>query len=292
MGQKQRLDSIVKEVTLDDFLAHPEDIQYEQEHVPDVALWEEHEYPGNKWGMAIDIHSCTGCSACVVACYAENNIPVVGKEQVINGREMSWIRIDRYYKGDPHEPYIVHQPMNCTHCEMAPCESVCPVAATVHSAEGLNTMVYNRCVGTRYCSNNCPFKVRRFNYFHYNKNLSETRKLQFNPEVTVRSRGVMEKCTYCVQRIEKVKIEAKNERRPIKDGEITPACAQACPTKAITFGDLNHQDNQITKKHNNARAYHLLPGLRLKTRTAFMAKVRNPNPKLAKKQKHESTKHA
>jgi molybdopterin-containing oxidoreductase family iron-sulfur binding subunit len=222
----------------------------------------------------------------MVACQAENNIPVVGKKEVMRSREMHWIRIDRYFSGDMDDPSVMHQPVTCQQCENAPCEEVCPVGATIHSDEGLNDMVYNRCVGTRYCLNNCPYKVRRFNFFDYHKELTEARnkvrKLLFNPEVTVRGRGVMEKCTFCVQRIAAVKIPATNEKRGLKDGDIVTACQQACPTGAIVFGDLNDKDSEVAKLHASDRAYSMLGELNVKPRNQYLARIKNLNPKLAK----------
>ncbi|NMO15330.1 TAT-variant-translocated molybdopterin oxidoreductase [Pyxidicoccus fallax] len=235
---------------------------------------------GYKWGMAIDLSRCTGCSACVVACQAENNIPVVGKEQVARSREMQWLRIDRYFEGPENDPKMVMQPVMCVHCEKAPCEYVCPVNATVHSDEGLNDMVYNRCVGTRYCSNNCPYKVRRFNYLHYTADKTSTEKMLMNPDVTVRNRGVMEKCTYCVQRIERVRINARVEKRLIQEKELMTACQQTCPTQAIVFGSLNDKQQRVTQLHEDERAYKLLHELGTRPRTAHLIRVRNPNPAL------------
>jgi MoCo/4Fe-4S cofactor protein with predicted Tat translocation signal len=235
----------------------------------------------NAWGMAIDLNSCIGCNACIVSCYAENNIPVVGREQVKVGRNMQWLRIDTYFEGDLHAPKAHFQPMACQHCENAGCEQVCPVGATVHTPEGLNTMVYNRCVGTRYCSNNCPYKVRRFNFLLYSDYDTESLKFMRNPDVSVRSRGVMEKCSYCVQRIEAAKIIADKENREIRDGEIVTACQQACPTSAITFGNINDKASKVAKLKAEERDYQVLADLAFRPRTTYTAGVINPHPELA-----------
>jgi molybdopterin-containing oxidoreductase family iron-sulfur binding subunit len=247
---------------------------------PSLTLYPEWRYEGYKWGMAIDLNACVGCQACVVACDLENNIPVVGKNEVLRGREMHWLRIDNYYQGSPHNPRVWFQPVLCMHCENAPCELVCPVNATVHSSEGLNQMVYNRCVGTRYCSNNCPYKVRRFNFFLYSDWASDSLTLMRNPEVTVRSRGVMEKCTYCVQRIQHAKIEAEKEDRPIRDGDVKTACQQACPTEAIVFGDLNNKESRVFRMKKQPLDYGLLDELNTRPRTTYLARIVNLNPEI------------
>ena len=271
---------IIREATLTHYKAEP---TFANEETPLFSLWTEHEYKKSpQWGMVIDLNSCTGCNACAVACQSENNIPVVGKDQVRRGREMAWLRIDRYFTGEPSDPGAAFQPVPCMQCENAPCEQVCPVAATVHDAEGLNAMVYNRCIGTRYCSNNCPYKVRRFNFFNYTKDTPKVLKLVNNPDVTVRSRGVMEKCTYCVQRLSAAKIDARLGGRELKDGDVKTACQQACPAEAIQFGDLVELESRVRKARANDRTYALLADLNTRPRTTYQARLRNPHPALAK----------
>jgi molybdopterin-containing oxidoreductase family iron-sulfur binding subunit len=271
--------ALARHGTLETYRHHPE-FAKEMVHVPEVSMYPPFAYDGYAWGMAVDLNACTGCNACVVACQAENNVPVVGKEQVLNAREMHWIRIDRYYEGGPEDPALHSQPVMCQHCEMAPCEVVCPVAATVHSDEGTNDMIYNRCVGTRYCSNNCPYKVRRFNFLHWVDDDTEVLKAVRNPDVTVRSRGVMEKCSYCIQRVNLARIEAKRERRTVADGEIVTACQQACPSDAIVFGDVNDEGSRVSRWKGQALDYGLLADLNTRPRTSYLAKLTHPNPAL------------
>jgi molybdopterin-containing oxidoreductase family iron-sulfur binding subunit len=274
---------IAIEATLAEYKEQPNFPEYKS---PDPAfgpLWQTQDYSkGNQWGMLIDLNTCTGCSTCVIACQSENNIPVVGKDQVARGREMHWIRIDRYYVGDSEdEPEVSFQPVACQHCEEAPCENVCPVAATSHSPEGLNDIAYNRCIGTRYCMNNCPYKVRRFNFLNFNTDIPETRQMGMNPNVTVRFRGVIEKCSYCVQRIQMAKSKAKQSgRHELRDGEVVVACQQACASNAIIFGDVNNPKSEISKRYRADRSYGLLAEIGTRPRTRFLGKIRNPNPEM------------
>ncbi|HAH43536.1 MAG TPA: molybdopterin oxidoreductase, partial [Planctomycetaceae bacterium] len=273
---------LVRSGTLQKYQQDPEkpEFAHPPSPLPTASFNDEWSYEGHRWGMTIDLTACVGCSACVLACQSENNIPIVGKQQVALNREMHWIRVDTYYEGKAEDPeQTLSQPVPCMHCEHAPCELVCPVAATTHSDEGLNQMIYNRCVGTRYCSNNCPYKVRRFNFLDFSDKALNEPGLQLltNPDVTVRSRGVMEKCTYCVQRIEKSKIAAQREERPLRDGEIVTACQGACPAQAIHFGDLNEAESRVRQTHDHPLNYALLEELNTRPRTTYLAEVKNPN---------------
>jgi molybdopterin-containing oxidoreductase family iron-sulfur binding subunit len=263
---------LVREMALAPYLRDPASARPHEHAGP--SLYAEHSHGPHRWAMVIDLSKCTGCSGCVIGCQVENNIPVVGKDEVTRKREMHWIRIDRYYEGPEADPKVLHQPMLCQQCDQAPCENVCPVLATVHSEEGLNQQVYNRCVGTRYCANNCPYKVRRFNWWEY-PHSGEIERLGLNPDVTVRSRGVMEKCSFCVQRLMEAKIAAKNEGRALKDGEALPACMQSCPAQAIVFGDIRDPESRITRVMRDPKRFLVLGELGIGPAVSYLTRIRN-----------------
>jgi molybdopterin-containing oxidoreductase family iron-sulfur binding subunit len=272
---------IINDITLTEFKKDPASENHTEPHLrlrTPRTLWPRHEYKHYRWGMAIDLNSCIGCQACMVACQAENNVPVVGRENVRVGRQMHWLRIDRYYSGSVDHPNVVFQPMLCQHCENAPCETVCPVLATVHDDEGTSLQAYNRCVGTRYCQNNCPYKVRRFNFFDHWKSYEGTMNMVWNPDVTVRTRGIMEKCSFCIQRIQSARDKAKDEKRKIKDGELKSACQQSCPTDAIVFGDINNPETRVSKLRADARGFKVLDDLNTLPAITYLTKVRNIEP--------------
>ena len=321
---------VVQENTLAAYIKNPKEVtEYDKVATPDglekpnkVSLWQDYQYNNHHWGMAVDLNSCIGCGSCVIGCQVENNVAVVGKQQVINRREMHWMRIDRYYSSDHHKdefetkgkvatykamedpsdnPQVIFQPLMCQQCNHAPCESVCPVLATTHSSEGINQMTYNRCIGTRYCANNCPYKVRRFNWFSYYSNekfetvnghmFTDLGRMVLNPDVTVRARGVMEKCTFCIQRIQLGKLEAKKQKRRPKDGEIVTACAQSCPTEAIVFGDLRDPESRISKlvrREDGERAFHVLDSINVQPNVTYLTKIRNAESNFFPKEKENA----
>jgi MoCo/4Fe-4S cofactor protein with predicted Tat translocation signal len=276
---------IIVEATLDQFKKNKA-ANLDKKHV--FSIWGEHEYTGHKWGMSVDLSSCTGCGSCMIACQSENNIPTVGKKYILEGREMHWIRVDRYYTGSPDDPDALFMPVMCQHCDNAPCETVCPVAATVHSEEGTNDMIYNRCVGTRYCANNCPYKVRRFNWFNYVKTHESPLHLALNPEVSVRDRGVMEKCTFCSHKIKEAKSTARVEKRAVRDGDIEVACQSSCPANCITFGDMNDPDSAVSKEFAKQNAYGLLEELNNKPAVRYLTKIRHSDKVKTKPTGHGS----
>ena len=275
---------LVRTGTFEEYRKDPE-FARKVEDVPAISMYPGYKYDQHAWGLAVNLSSCTGCNACVVACQSENNIPTIGKDQVRRGREMHWIRIDRYYEGSLENPAVHNQPVMCMHCEQAPCEVVCPVAATTHSEEGINEMTYNRCIGTKYCSNNCPYKVRRFNFYDYNKDKHlPVLTLLANPNVTVRQKGVMEKCNYCIQRVNRARMDAEKENRRVRDGEVLTACQQVCPTEALVFGDVNDPSSKVSKLRKEPLEYPLLGELNTRPRTTYLAKLTHPNTDLLGKE--------